>query len=80
MSKKFSLKKFNKDRDKSYNGSKNGDYKFIEHNEGRSNLVEIVTNIRDHLRPIECEHLEVGCRLPFIKRNMPKCDECYHKK
>lgn len=76
---KFSLKKFQKDRNKSYEGSKNGDWKLIDHNEGRDNIKELISNLQDTLKPIKCEHLGVGCKLPFPKRSMSKCIECYYK-
>ena len=78
MLKKFSLKKFKKDRDQSYQKSKAGDYKLIEHNEGKSNGVEIVTNIHAILAPINCEHDKVGCELPYTKRTLFKCSLCYN--
>lgn len=80
MSKKFSLKKFQKDRDKSYQASKNGDYKLIEHNEGRSEIIEIISNLQDMLKPVVCEQLSIGCKLPYWKRMFDKCNECYYKK
>ncbi len=58
----------------------NGDYKLIEHNEGRSNHVEVISNLQDMLHPIDCDHKKVGCELPFTKRNLSKCTNCYYNK
>ena len=73
---KFSLKKFNKDRQKSLKGSQNGDYKLIENNEGKDNLAEIIINIQHLLKPNNCPYLKVGCELPFCKRILPLCSSC----
>lgn len=77
---KLNLKKFNQNREKSLKGSKNGDYKLIEHNEGRSNLKEVFSNIQVHLANIVCEHLNVGCELPFWKRVEKRCVDCPMKR
>ncbi len=73
---KLNINKFNKNREKSLKGSKNGDYRLIEHNEGRSNIKEIISNIQIMSQGIVCEHLDVGCDLPFWQRNSVKCKKC----
>lgn len=79
MKQKFSLKKFQKDRNKSLEGSRKGDWKLIDHNEGRDNIIEIIADLHQQIEPVKCEHLNVGCELVHWKRDMPKCEECYYR-
>ena len=73
---KFRLKKFLKDRDKSTEGSKKGDYKLINSLDGRDNLSEAVAEIRMKLGNKKCSHNNVGCDLPRSRRLSDDCKTC----
>lgn len=77
--KKFSLKKFEKDRNKSLDGSRKGDYKLINNLDGRDDLAESISNIRMRLHDVDCPHNNVGCDLPRVKRTLPQCKDCFIK-
>lgn len=82
MAHKFSLKKFEKDREKSLEASRNGEYKLIAPSKLDTVLDTIFERMDKEKHPLfskaeSCVHnLAVGCDLPFPKRKKPECKAC----
>jgi len=74
---KFRTKKYLKDRDKSKERSQKGELRLLENKDGRSNIIEIVTNLQIMRYDFKCEYMDdIGCTLPYIKRTLLSCKKC----
>ncbi len=82
MAHDFSLKKFEKDRNRSLEASKKGDYKLIAPSKIEICCDTIFERHEKEHHPLfekaeACGNkLVLGCKLPFPKRTKPECKAC----